>query len=105
MPSLNHSGGVYWSLIARKKLHADLAAHGLSIDYDDMPAIRHAVAQVLERPLPHTLAEQDEMLRKFSNGEWAPPLHEFDPLKRKPWDVERFRREWKLTLEKLGRRA
>jgi len=99
-----HRGGYGWSQLARKKLHAQLASLGLSIDFDNVPALRRAVARVLEVPLPETIEEQDALMRRFSSGALRPPLREFEPLHRKPWDVDRFRREWKLTLEKLGRR-
>lgn len=104
MPSVTHTSNGAWSQVARKKIHSELASFGLSIDFDNLAALRRAVARVLEVPLPETIPEQDALMRRFISGEMRPPLHEFDPLKRKPWDVERFRREWALTLEKLGRR-
>jgi len=101
---MTHSCNGAWSQLARKKLHAQLAKYGVSIDFENVPALRRAVARVLEVQLPETVEEQDALMRRFSSGALRPPLREFEPLHRKPWDVERFRREWKLTLEKLGRR-
>lgn len=105
MPSVKHSGSGSWSLIARKKLHEMLAAKGMSIDCDDVPALRRAVARVLEVPLPETLEEQDDLMRRFSNGTLAAPLREFEPLPAKPWDTKRFKREFLLVLDRLRRVA